>query len=134
LKKYKELMDFEIMPSVETLLGYEKEIPSEDYFVYPSKISTSSKECGLEELIKFTCSQLAVTEAALIDPSRNHQNSRIRGIITLLAKELKVAEISHCAKYFNRSIATLSQVTAHIKTDESNQVIINELIEKWRQA
>lgn len=67
------------------------------------------KPMSLPQLVKLVCKEEGVKEAALKNESRARRESQIRQIITYLATELEIANLTALAGRFNRDLTTMSR-------------------------
>jgi len=67
------------------------------------------KPMTLPQLVRLVCKEEGVKEAALKNESRARRESQIRQIITYLATELGIANLTALADRFNRDLTTMSR-------------------------
>ncbi|MBU0484182.1 MAG: transposase [Proteobacteria bacterium] len=73
------------------------------------------KEIKLAAIIAYVCEQHNVDEKELRHPSRRRDYAELRGVIGLLAVQLKAAPLAEVAKHFNRDISTLSRIVHNVE-------------------
>jgi REP element-mobilizing transposase RayT len=112
---YQEFMSDQPRDAVNFSLSMQKNFPAicDDAFmkklIQLQKIDERIIKVTLRELVKLICGYYAVKESDLHRRSQNRLFSKIRLMIAKLVVQLKVANLTDIATYFNRDMSTFSR-------------------------
>jgi putative transposase len=100
--------------------------------IFKHALSQPRKQ-STDELLQISLRYFKISLADLASKSKNHKNSRIRSIISLLTRESEGCSLTKLAKSFNRDISSLSlsanRIENTIKQSDKLSIIVQELRE-----
>ena len=90
------------------------------------------KKIKLAAIVAYVCKQHKVSEKELRLPSRRRDYAEIRGIIGLLAVQLKAAPLTEVAEHFNRDLSTLSRIVRNVEKKSAQSEEYGTLLKQYQ--